>query len=417
MAQNDSFELESGSNAILLLQLLQVMQVATRAQLEAITHLSPSTVSKEVRRLIEAGFAEETGQMPSMGGRPTRCLAMRPEARCAIGAEFSTHRLRVVTTDLNAAVQQADEVEILALNVELICEQLCALLQRAIAEAGRERVVGVGIAVPGVADTDAGRMVIYSDLNLFDYPLGHKVQEATGFFPLIYNRSTSAAMGERWQGDSRNVQSLFYIALDAGISGGLIVRGSSYRGASPAVAEIGHCTVLPDGPICFCGNRGCLQTVASTSALATRARELLKSGRVSLLADQVNGHISRIDAIAVLRAAQENDALAVEILAEAADYIGIAIGNSINLLSPEQVVLGGPLIAAYPHPWVDLIRASIYRRTLSYTLQPTKIVVSRLGADSRSIGAAALAVQHWFASRSPKHFLDLAGIARDQTGR
>ena len=104
-------------------------------------------------------------------------------------------------------------------------------------------------------------------------------------------------------------------------------------------------------------------------------------------------------------------------MAEAADYIGIAIGNSINLLSPEQVVLGGPLIAAYPHPWVDLIRASIYRRTLSYTLQPTKIVVSRLGADSRSIGAAALAVQHWFASRSPKHFLDLAGIARDQTGR
>ena len=292
MGQNDSFELESGSNAILLLQLLQVMQVATRAQLEAITHLSPSTVSKEVRRLIEAGFAEETGQMPSMGGRPTRCLAMRPEARCAIGAEFSTHRLRVVTTDLNAAVQRTDEVEILALNVELICEQLCALLQRAIAEAGRERVVGVGIAVPGVADTDAGRMVIYSDLNLFDYPLGHKVQEATGFFPLIYNRSTSAAMGERWQGDSRQVQSLFYIALDAGISGGLIVKGSSYRGASPAVAEIGHCTVLPDGPICFCGNRGCLQTVASTSALANASRMRALSQSSSLRTGKSNSWIS-----------------------------------------------------------------------------------------------------------------------------
>jgi predicted NBD/HSP70 family sugar kinase len=401
----------------LLLQLLHATQVTTRAQLEAITHLSPSTVSKGVRRLIDAGFAEEIGQIPSTGGRPTRRLALRPAAGCAIGAEFSTQRLRVVVTDLNAAVHCAYEAEAPALHADRICEALCGLIEQALEDVGREQVIGLGIAVPGVADTTQGRMVIYSDLDLFDYPLGDKVYARTGFFPLIYNRSTSAAMGEKWQGDSRGVQSLFYVALDSGISGGLIVKGGSYRGASPAIGEIGHCTVLPDGPICFCGNRGCLQTVASSGALAARARELIKAGQPTLLTSDVDGVLARIDALAVLRAAERNDALATAVLAEAADYIGIAVGTFINLFSPERVVLGGPLITACPQPWVDLIRAGIQRRTLSYTMQASQVVVGKLGDDSRSIGAAALAIQHWFATHSPVHYLDLTEIARHDVVR
>jgi glucokinase len=101
-------------------------------------------------------------------------------------------------------------------------------------------------------------------------------------------------------------------------------------------------------------------------------------------------------------------------LAEATDYIGLAIGNIINLLSPEMVVLGGGLIWSYPAPWIEMIRASIQRRTLSVTLQGTQILVSQLGKDNRCIGAAALAVRHWLISQSPPHFFDMAEVTQRQ---
>lgn len=388
-------EFARDSNEAWLLRLLHEHQTTTRAELEALTRLSPSTVSKVVRRLLESGYATEAGLIPSTGGRPSKQLAIRPQARCAIGAELSLQRLRVAVTDLNAAIATIYEVDAPGSDIERIAEALGDLIAQAIDDVGRSQIVGVGVAVPGVADTGHGRMVLYSDLNLRDFPLGERIFARTGFFPLLYNRSTSAAMGEKWQGDGNNVQSLFYLALDAGISGGLILRGQSYQGASPAVGEIGHCTVLPDGPTCFCGNRGCLQTVASSGALAQRARAQIKQGRPSALSAAVDGHLDLIDGLMVLRAAHAGDALAIQILAEAADYIGAAVGNLINLVSPEMVVLGGPMVWACPEPWVEMIRTSIQRRTLAVTIQGTQIVVSQLGRDSRCIGAAALTIRHW----------------------
>jgi glucokinase len=317
-------------------------------------------------------------------------------------------------TDLDGAILQRYEADSPRDNAELITDRLVDLIEQALAEVGRERVVGIGIAVPGVADTERGRMVVYVDLNLRDFPIGDRVQARTGFFPRIYNRSTCAAMGEKWQGDGRSTQSLFYVALDAGISGGLILRGQSYKGAGPAIAEIGHFTVAPDGPLCFCGNQGCLQMVASSSALANRARELIKLGHASTLSAQVEGHLELIEGSTVMESAGDNDELSLRVLAEAADYVGLAIGNIINLLSPEMVVLGGGLIWSYPTPWVEMIRASIQRRTLSVTLQGAQIVVSQLGKDNRCIGAAALAVRHWLISQSPPHFFDLAEVTRRQ---
>ena len=384
-----------GSNEAWLLRLLHERQTTTRAELEMLTRLSPSTISKVVRRLLETGYATEAGIVPSTGGRPSKQLVLCPEARCAIGAELSLQRLRVAVTDLNASIGHIYEVDTPALDIERIAESLGELIAQVVNEVGRERIVGVGIAVPGVADTARGRMVLYSDLNLRDYPLAARIQATTGFFPLLYNRSTSAAMGEKWQGDGRHVQSLFYLALDAGVSGGLILRGQSYQGASPAVGEIGHFTVLPDGPTCFCGNRGCLQTVASSGALAQRARELIKQGQPSTLSAAVDGHLDLVDGLMVLRAANAGDPLATQVLAEAADYVGLAVGNVINLVSPEMVVLGGPMVWACPEPWVGMIQASIQRRTLAVTIAGTQIVVSRLGRNSRCIGAAALTIRHW----------------------
>lgn len=406
--------IESDSTDVLLLQLLHALHISTRAELEAITHLSPSTVSKVVRRLIESGFAEEVGQIPSTGGRPSRQIMLRPQARLAIGAEFSLNQLRVVVTDLDGAILQSYEAESPKQDAEQITQRLIDLIEEALAHTGREKVVGVGIAVPGVADSEQARMMALVDLNLRDFPLGQRVKDRTGFTPRIYNRSTCAAMGEKWQGDGREAQSLFYAAFEggSGISGGLIMRGQSYLGASPAIAEIGHFTVMPDGPRCFCGNQGCLQVFASSNGLANRARELIKLGHSTQLTSLVDGHPELIEGLTVMQAAAENDELSLRILAEAADYIGLALGNVINLLSPQMVVLGGSLLWAYPTPWIDMIRASIQRRTLPITLQSAQVVISQLGLNNRCIGAATLAVRHWLNTQSPPHFFELAAVTK-----
>lgn len=402
---------DGNSKDVLLLQLVHSMRVTTRAELGEISNLSPSAVSKIIRRLIQNEFVEEIGTVPSTGGRPAVQLALNPQARFAIGAEFSLHRIKVVVTDLYATVQYTYEVDSPARNADAITESLLGLIQQALAEFRQEQIVGVGIAVPGVADPAKGLMEFFSSLNLRQYPLGEKVQEATGFFPAVYNRHMAAAMGEKWQGDDLKGQSLFYLSIGAtNVGGGLILQGKPYQGASMAVAEIAHVTVMPGGPLCFCGNRGCLQIIASGSSLVSRVREEIKHNHASSLVDQVDGNLELIDTPMVLRAVDAGDELATNVLLEVTDCIGIALANVVNLLSPEMIVLSGSLIDAHPDLLAETIKSAVKRHSLAWPMRNTEIVVDQLGNRGRSIGAAALAIHSWLKKQSPLHPWDMTEV-------
>jgi predicted NBD/HSP70 family sugar kinase len=319
-----------------------------------------------------------------------------------------------VITDLNAATLQTYEAEPASTNPDAVTERLIELTRQALADAGPERVVGVGIAVPGIADSRQGLIEYYPDINLRNYPLGAIVKDKTGIFPVIYNRVNAAAIGESRQGAGRAARSLYYISVGDGIGGGMVLRGQLYQGASTVGSEIGHVTVAPNGDLCYCGNRGCLFTVASGPALAGRFREQIKHGQTSRLVAEVDGRLDLIDGLMVLQAAYKGDDVAMHIVSTAADYLGIALANVINLLSPEVIVLGGPLIDDCPEPWVDLIRKSLHRHALSGPMRTAQIVVGHLGMLSRSVGAAALAITAWLKSEAPAHFLDLAELPARQ---
>jgi glucokinase len=156
---------------------------------------------------------------------------------------------------------------------------------------------------------------------------------------------------------------------------------------------LGHVTILPDGPLCACGNRGCLQALSSGPAIANRARAQLRRGPDSLLLELTEGHPERIMAETVFAAAEQGDEVAQRVVDETAAYLGIAVANLVNLFNPALIVLGGP-VGQNGQVLLEPLRAEVQRRAMAYPLSAARIVSSTLGPDAGAIGAAVLVLQH-----------------------
>ena len=172
-----------------------------------------------------------------------------------------------------------------------------------------------------------------------------------------------------------------------------------YEGADGSSCEVGHITIVPDGHRCKCGNFGCLETVASYPAIVVRAKEQIKSGKETLLIKRTRGLTQPITITAIIQAAQQGDALAIEVLQEAAGYIGIAVAGVINILNPSMVIIRGEL-TALGDLFFEPIREVVRRQAFSISLTNVQIVPSSLGPRAAAIGAAALVIDHCFNQNS-----------------
>jgi glucokinase len=272
-----------------------------------------------------------------------------------------------------------------------------AALQRGVAEITREidptrLLPAIGLGTPGLVDMQAGLVKTAVDVGWFDVPIGAMAEASLGMPVYVANRSKVGALAELWAGRDQNLQSLIYISIGTGIAAGMVMQGQLYTGANSSAGELGHVTILPDGPLCGCGNRGCLQALASGPAIANRAREQLRHSSRSLLIDLVEGHPERIIPETVFVAAEAGDALACEVVDTTAVYLGIAIANLINLFNPERIVLGGP-VGQRGQILLEPTRAEAQRRAMAYPLAAAQIVTSTLGPDAGAIGAAVLVLQ------------------------
>ena len=154
------------------------------------------------------------------------------------------------------------------------------------------------------------------------------VEDALGIEAYVANRSKVGALVELWRSAEEGIQDLVYVSIGTGVAAGIAHAGEQFIGANSSAGELGHTTVLPDGPLCPCGNRGCLQQLVSGPAIANRAREKLRQGGNSILLDAVGYHPERVTADTVFDAAMQGDLLANEIVDEVAAYLGIAVANN-----------------------------------------------------------------------------------------
>jgi glucokinase-like ROK family protein len=372
-----------------LFRLIHREQQMTRTRLAHLTGLSKATVSGIVGGLIDEGLVREAGKHQPGRGRSQVLLEVEPRARLVLGAQLGDDACTVVLADLNARI--VDEVATPVRGtrpddfLDATCDAVAQLLPRA-----SSPVLGLGVGVPGSLDAAGRRIQVLVPHGWSDVPLPEMLESRLGLPVQAANRAKVAALGEHWRRRGQGIEHLVYVHAGRGIIAGLVLDGALYFGHGGRAGELGHVTVLPDGPMCDCGNRGCLHTLASGSAIVRRFRAKAR------LADQVDivhasNSASDQDALeSILAAALAGDPLALEVLAEVGQYLGIAIANLINMFNPQVVVVGG-MVGRIGDPLLEPIRREVRRRALPDPLIGLEIVPPAFpGEEAGAIGAAAL---------------------------
>jgi len=276
--------------------------------------------------------------------------------------------------------------------VERIAETVAAVAAQAGARPENIRAVGVG--APGPLDPRTGIVHQAPNLGWKEAPLRAGLEARLGLPVRLENDANLGALGEYAFGAGRGGTELVYVTVSTGIGGGLILRGEIYGGAGGGAGEIGHITVVPGGPRCRCGSRGCLEAVASGTAIALRARELLDRG--------AGGAAEAITAATVARAAEAGDPEARAILDEAAWHLGTGLAAVVNLLNPGLVVLGGGVMRSGRLLWERMDR-SLREQALEASYRQVRLVPGALGARAGALGAVALALRAGLSIDFGKH--------------
>ncbi len=271
-------------------------------------------------------------------------------------------------------------------------DELVDLLVREVGRAQSERpgIAAIGMGIPATIDHDRGLAVSAVNLPIENLPIRDLVRERTGLPAYLDNDANVAALAESLFGAAKGAKDAVVLTIGTGIGGGLVLGGEIYRGATGAGAELGHMSIDMDGPPCQgnCPNRGCVETLASGTALGREGREAAERAPDSVLgAMRADGH--RIDGEAVTEAALGGDETAVGVFDLVGRRLGVALANFANIFEPEVIVIGGGVIAA-GDLLLEPARAELAARALP-PMKRTPVVAAELGEDAGMIGAAAMA--------------------------
>ncbi|MBV9415889.1 MAG: ROK family transcriptional regulator [Solirubrobacterales bacterium] len=372
-------------NRLRIIEALYRRPLSSRADLTRHAHLSRATVSTLVEELVRAGLVEEhagvAASEPSPEGalgRPPVRLSLVSRSAFAVGLDFGHQHIRVALCDLSGEpivddYSPADVDHAPAESLDLAHELVREALRRAGVAPDQLLGVGMGLAVPINKTTGA----LEADGIL---PGWHGIRPAAemearlGIPVALDNDANLGALGEEAYGAARGVDNLVYIRLSAGIGAGLILEGHPYPGVAGVAGEVGHVLSDPSGPICRCGNRGCLEAVASPVAVAALLeRSLGEPVSVQRLLELVaDGHRGARRAVA-----------------DAGEAVGRAAAMLVNILNPELVVVGGDLASA-GEVLLDPITAAIERHSVAPAASSARVVPGALGPRAEVLGAAAL---------------------------
>jgi glucokinase len=294
----------------------------------------------------------------------------------AVDSDFSVHRR------VQRSVNGLDQTALLDIAVEAV--------QDARGASGRE-VEAVGFGIPCLIDQRTGRAVVAVNLALSDVPFADVMAERLGLPVFVDNDANTAVLAEHRAGAATGCEDVVMLTIGTGIGGGLILGGMLYRGWVGSGAELGHMVIDMDGPRCQgnCPNRGCVEALASGTALAREARRIAGERRHSALAQALSDGRELAGPL-VTELAHDGDEAAIEAIELIGTRLGVAIASLVNIFNPEVVVIGGGVIAA-GELLLAPARAEMRRRALRPSRDEVRIVAARFGVEAGMIGAAALA--------------------------
>ena len=388
---------KSSQTELAILRLIQAAPSISRIELAERSGLSTAAISGIVNALIQRNFLVEEPSPASAIGRRRIGLSLRSDLGYVVGVDLGTFNLRVVVTDLNGTpFASGQEHTEMWLGRAKVLDRCFAMVEETVTAAGIgiDAVRGIGIAFSGVIDVENGVILSYPRPGHMEQwknvPLKAIFEEKFGVPALLDDSVRAIATFEKTFGAGRNFNDFVYVDVGMGVGSAIFINGQIYRGFNGSAGEFGHMTVDEDGPLCCCGSSGCLETVASCATIIESVKVALRKGVTSKIIELAGGDTDQITVENIAAAAESNDSLAYRALHEAAEHIGAACADLVNLLNPEAIVFGGALFRAAPKLVVDEIRRAIRRRALEKPANDVVLLVSPAEGDAGAKGIARL---------------------------
>lgn len=403
--QGSNINLVKQHNLHVILLSLLYEPILSRSQLAKRTNLSNTTVTNLIAELIEQGIVKEKtttdgeqGELRPVG-RPRTSICLEPDARFVIGIHIGVGTIRMAITNLRAEIvdNQFLKFDIKAPTEEVL-EKVVTTAEAVIARSGidRDRILGVGVGASGLVDFTTGVNVYAPNLDWHDVSLREHLQKELQLSVIVDNNVRSMSMGETYFGAGRGVDSVAFVYGRIGVGAGLTFKGQVFRGSSKGAGEIGHnAMLLQGGEPCRCGNRGCLETLVSESAILREAEKIIKEEPKGILATLIDENKDNSAIDCVFDAARQGDENVRKLLEERGCYLGVALANLINLFNPELILLGG-IFSRGEDLFIKPITQTIQQRAFGEMGRNVRVQATSFGWKAGVIGAAALALLQFF---------------------
>lgn len=279
---------------------------------------------------------------------------------------------------------------------EAVLEKMREVISDALDDAGigLSEVSAIGIVCPGPVDFENGIILETPNLGLDNFPIRDRLSDALGVPVFLENDVNAGTYGEYTAGAGRGFSHVVGLFPGTGLGGGLILDGRLYRGATGGAGEIGHMIIQVDGRRCGCGQDGCLEAMASRTAIAKDLVALAATGSAPVVYKKAGSDFSAIKSSVIEKAWREGGSVAVSIVERAARHLGIGMANCVNIFNPELIVIGGGLVEKLGAPYIEMAERAMRTHAMARLVSIVRVKQAELGDDSAVIGAAALAREH-----------------------
>ena len=378
----------------------------SRIELVDATGLSAQTVTNITRRLLSEGLIEEAGRTINGPGKPRTTLRLIPRSRLSLGVHLDPALTTVVLLDLSGAVIARSVRRTPANDPMQVIRAMADAIEDLIERSGvdRETIAGVGVAAPGPLDAERGTVIDPPKLHQWHrVPLRTALADAVGLPVVLEKDTTAAAFAEIWTGEDPPDVSLLFVYLGTGIGAALVLDGDVVRGRSRNVGEVGHVIVDPDGPVCGCGRRGCVEVVCTPQAIVEQAERagVLADDRVGSDAESVDERLALL-----CTRAQQGDAGALAVLVRAAENLSVLISTLTNMLDVDRVVLGGPFWARLSRVYLRELPKLLERQSATGAVRNLPVAGSVVGDDVGAVGAACVILADVLSPRASSLLLE-----------
>jgi N-acetylglucosamine repressor len=378
-------DLMRGINQSIILNTIKTQGPISRADVAHNTGLSPATVTGITGVLIEEGLVFEKATGDSSGGRPPILLALNPRGGFVIGIKLMEGQAVGVLTDLNASILAKDSIDLADFQLEHVVDELIALVNRLIhsSDIRKKQLLGIGIGLAGVVNSSEGILRQSPYFGWRNIPLRDMLQTRLRIPIYIDNDVNTLTVSERWLGSGLLVDNFLVITVGRGIGMGIVLNGQIYRGKSGGAGEFGHIVVNPNGPLCSCGKRGCLESYLGDRALLAAARQ------------EVSPDIRDIDDL--VSRAGNGEAGAVKVLSRAGALLGQQVANLVNIFDPKLIIISGEGIRM-GEVFFNTLRIAFHEYVMPGLAEDTEIRIAAWGNDVWARGAASLVIGELFIS-------------------